>query len=117
MIVLGTPWFQQAASGRLNVIGILGSAGSDALMIGQRATIQHVGETTERFEVLINEIIHYDTLADFIAGEGYQNIAPQTQSPTNCEAALLSIYHGRVRAYNPNQIRAHGGINAWRVEL
>lgn len=117
MIVLGTPWFQEAESGRLNIIGILGSAGVDAPMLGQKAIIQHNGETKERFEVLVTSIVHYDTLAEFITGEGYQNIAPQSSSCIGCESALLSIYLGRLRVYNSNQIRACGGINAWRVEL
>jgi hypothetical protein len=117
MIILGTPWFQQALVGNTTVIGILGTSGSDNSMIGQRVTVQHAGETTERFEVLITNIIHYDSLVEFIAGEGYQNIAPQTHSLMQCEAALLSIYLGRTRVFNPNQVRARGGINAWRIEL
>ncbi len=117
MIVLGLAWYIQARDGNMRVIGVLGSEGANATMLGQQATVQLLGVTNETLRILITDIIHYDTIKDYIAGEGYSNIAPQTDCERNCEADLLKIYDGRKRIFNPMNVAACGGINAWRFEL
>jgi hypothetical protein len=117
MIVLGLPWYIQASCGDIHVLAIPGSEDAGVTMIGHRALLQLFGDPKATIQILITDIIHYETIKEYITCEGYINIAPQTDNDKACEAELLKIYDGRKRVFNPMNIAACGGVNAWRFEL
>lgn len=99
------PWLLQIFLGRKRVEGRSGSADKFADWPG-RIVRFFSNERTVR--VIVIAVRHYDTLYDYLAGEGWQAVAPHLTSLEDTIAA----YH---EFYSDEDIARRGGMNGIEV--
>lgn len=104
------PWFGEIAAGRKTVVARIGPLSRYQGLRGERA-IFHGGARQARAAVV--EVRHYESLEEFLAGEGWKRAAPHAGSLEAATAAYLEIRQGDGgRVFDPNRVRRAGGVSA-----
>jgi ASC-1-like (ASCH) protein len=105
-------------SRRKTVEGRVGSYAKHQPLIGQ---IIEVYNETQHFLVRVKFIRHYSTLIEYITGEGWMNIAPQTNSFEECLSAYRNVMMKSedkwVEVFSDARIATNGGMNALHLEV
>lgn len=101
------PWLEEIRTGRKIVEGRAGSINKFT------PYMSHVARFYSSHQTVLVRIItvrHYDTLYDYLDGEGWQNVAPHLHS----RAETVDAYH---KFYSDERIRQVGGMNALVIEV
>ena len=114
-------WFDEIVAQRKDVEGRASAKGKFDPHIGRivqlsGATPASNGELPTIL-VLITDVRHYPDLDTYIAGEGWQRIAPHMGSNKKTREAYLGIMmpDGKQQVFSPERVAKRGGING--VEL
>lgn len=101
------PWYSLILSGRKTVEARPGRTCGDLA----RANIRLVCGNHSRVMSVVS-VHHYDDLDSYLTGEGWQNVAPHTNSFEEARAAYLAITHTRGPVY-----LADAPVTALRLSL
>lgn len=104
------PWFTEVAAGRKTIEGKVGHRAKFSHLVGQ--TIEfHNGPRSVR--AVVDQVRHHPTLAEYIAAEGWRNVAPHTGSDAAAVEAYLAVHRSDgVQVFGPDRVEEMGGMNA-----
>lgn len=120
------PWMDaisrgvNTSKGRIfkTVEGRVGSKGSRNYMKGQVWDFFDPRNAANRVQARIKDVRHYPTLAQYIVGEGWEKIAPQTGSNAATAAAYAAIRSREgQQVFGEKAIDDRGGVNAIEFEI
>jgi len=114
MLVVQEPWYSEIAAGRKTVEGRTGPLSKYDYLLNQNIIV-HNNCWSSRLCRVAN-VVHYDSLEDYLNAVGWQNCAPHAESK---EAALdlygqiIAVENGKMyRVFSEENIVRQGGINA-----
>ena len=118
-ILVQDPWFTEIKEGRKTVEGRGGYDGEfDDVIEGK---IRLVGPNDETLDVIVKAVRHYVDLVEYIDSEGYEKIAPHTNSNDETYAAyhdvVIETKDKIIRVFSISRVREWGGINAIEIVL
>ena len=110
------PWLSCIVNGTKTVEGRVGPAGK---VYDVSCCVDPSGE--RRVPIRVTQIVHYETLEEYLIGEGWRACAPHAQSLAEAEACYRAVRHleggNFVQTFSDARIAARGGMNALRLQL
>lgn len=104
------PWFGEIAARRKTVEARVGPLSRYRHLKGGSVVI-HGGARQVRATVV--DVRHYDSLEEYLAGEGWERAAPHTGDLGAATEAYLSVYRGYGdQVFAPDRVQLAGGICA-----
>jgi ASC-1-like (ASCH) protein len=120
-LYIHSPWLEAIEAGTKTTEGRLGKDGEYKDWIGKDAIFWNVNQ---KVPVKIVKVVHYNTLDEYLDGEGWEKCAPPPIATDKKSAAAkyLSITMGGKgktqpkQVFSPERVTNRGGINAIRIE-
>ena len=105
-----SPWYEEIVSGRKTIEGRPGRIDKFKALINTTIILKNKQNSITAF---VTDVKHYDTLAEYVDGSGWENIAPHANSRDD----TIKLYHNIMdrdgnQVFSDKSIRQRGGMNA-----
>jgi ASC-1-like (ASCH) protein len=113
-------WFVEIVAGRKTVEGRASAVGEYDSYIGTIIALRGNmnGVITNPIFVEVTDVRHYPDLDSYLAGEGWQRVAPHMSNNKATRKEYLAIKKSDgTQVFSPERIKERGGINAVEMKL